>query len=308
MRRSASFPAASAYSSPPARSASQPPGRRVEPLGGPGERGRRRLVAGDEQRHQLVADLRVGERLALLRPRGEQEREDVLARLCTAIRDLLEQELVDGAQPRLVEAELLDPLGPRRDHGEHRRAAHDPVHHLRQAGAELVQPRAPLDAEDDAQHDVERDRLQPRRERDPVPARPARDVLARDLGDEVVVAGHARAVERRQHQLALAQVLRAVEQEHGRAAEERAQDHVRLACVQERRVALEHLAHVVGVREHDPRRLRPDLDGEHVAVARVGLCHERAGPRHPRGGLRRARHARSGRKPHGRDPTPCAFG
>ena len=50
-------------------------GWRDEPLERPGQRGRGRLVAGDEQRHQLVAQLLVGQRAAVLVARGEQQRE-----------------------------------------------------------------------------------------------------------------------------------------------------------------------------------------------------------------------------------------
>jgi hypothetical protein len=121
-------------------------------------------------------------------------------------------------------------------------------------------------------------------------------VLARDPGDELAVTGHARAVERRQHDPALAQVLGPVEQEHRRAAEERAQDHVRLAGVQQRRVAGEDLADGIGVGEHHPRRLGADPDRERVAVLALGAQHERPGPQGPGGGLGRPRHARAGRE------------
>ena len=50
-----------------------------EALDRPGQRGRRRLVAGDEQRHELVAQLDVGHRLAVLVAGEQQHREDVVA-------------------------------------------------------------------------------------------------------------------------------------------------------------------------------------------------------------------------------------
>ena len=48
-------------------------------LPGPGERVGGRLVAGEDQGEQLVADFFVGQRLALLGPRLQQQREDVAA-------------------------------------------------------------------------------------------------------------------------------------------------------------------------------------------------------------------------------------
>ena len=50
-----------------------------QPLPGPGERVGGRLVAGEDQGEQLVADFVVGQLLALLGPRLQQQREDVAA-------------------------------------------------------------------------------------------------------------------------------------------------------------------------------------------------------------------------------------
>ena len=46
---------------------------------GPGEPGRGRLVAGKQQRHQLVAQLAVAHLRAVLEPRRQEQREDVVA-------------------------------------------------------------------------------------------------------------------------------------------------------------------------------------------------------------------------------------
>ena len=69
----------------------------------PRQSGGRGLVAGEQQRHQLVADLGVGDRLAVLEPRRDEHREDVLARIRAALGDLAIQHPVD-LPPALVEA------------------------------------------------------------------------------------------------------------------------------------------------------------------------------------------------------------
>ena len=72
----------SSASSPRADGLAQPVvgvGDAHEPLPGPGERVGGRLVAGEHEREQLVAQLLVGQRLAVLGRRLEQQREDVAA-------------------------------------------------------------------------------------------------------------------------------------------------------------------------------------------------------------------------------------
>jgi len=65
----------------------------------PGQPGGGGLVAGREQGHQLVAELDVGHRTAVLVPRREQQRQHVLARLGLAARgDLGVDQLVHGRQ------------------------------------------------------------------------------------------------------------------------------------------------------------------------------------------------------------------
>ena len=50
-----------------------------QPLPGPGQRVGRRLVAGEDEGEQLGADFVVGQLLALLGPRQQQQGEDVAA-------------------------------------------------------------------------------------------------------------------------------------------------------------------------------------------------------------------------------------
>ena len=68
-------------------------------------------------------------------------------------------------------------------------------------------------------------------------ARPALDLALGHLAHELAVALHPLAVERRQHQLALAHVRALVEQQHRVVADQRQQDHVALAGVEDLRVA-----------------------------------------------------------------------
>src|SRR5262249_51193232 len=83
---------------------------------GPGETGGRGLVAGDEQSDQLVAQLAVGHRVAVLVAREEQHRADVLAILevggVAAGRDLLVDQLVH--RPSLAPRALPPPPPPPR--------------------------------------------------------------------------------------------------------------------------------------------------------------------------------------------------
>src|SRR4029077_6807688 len=73
-----------------------------EKVKGPGERRRRRLVAGEQQRHQLVAQVGVVHPLAVLEASLHQLREDVVTLLEAAFRaafgDLGVEQLVDGLQ------------------------------------------------------------------------------------------------------------------------------------------------------------------------------------------------------------------
>ena len=112
----------------------------------------------------------------------------------------------------------------------------------------------------------------------------------------VAVALHPRPVERREHQLALRHVLGAVEQQQRVLAEDREQDPVRLAGVEQVGIAGEHRLDVVGVRDHHPRALVGDAQPERVAVALAALRHHPLGAAKPDRGLERPRHARARRE------------
>ena len=89
-----------------------------------------------------------------------------------------------------------------------------------------------------------------------VPSRPALDLARGDLGHHLAVALHALAVEGRQQQLALADVRLLVEDEDRVLAEDRAQDLVALAGVEDVRVAGEDLLDVLRVGDASPRSPR----------------------------------------------------
>ena len=160
------------------------------------------------------------------------------------------------------------------------------------------QPLAPASRpapEDRAGDDLQRDALRGGTDGGGLPQRPALDLRARGLGHHLGVVAHALAVERRQHELALAHVGGVVEEQHRLVPEQRQQDPVGLAGVQQPRIAGEHLLDRVGVGEEDPGALVGDLHGEHVAVAAVKLLHHRGRPHEPTQGLNGARPRWAGR-------------
>jgi hypothetical protein len=215
-------------------------------------------VARHEQRHQVVAQLGVR------RPRLHEEGEDVVAAgaLAAAAGDLRVHDRVDAraraqeAPPRAPRPEV--PLGG----GQHHRLR------LREQPDEppLERP-AVLHPEDRTEDDPQRDALHGRQERDGRAGGPRGHLRLGEPAHEVAVHAHALAVKGGEHHPAAAQVLVLVEQEHGVAADERAEDLVALPGVQPGGVAREDAPHLLGVRDDDERVEGPDRDGEDVAVA-----------------------------------------
>ena len=260
------------------------------------------LVARGEQRHQLVAQLHVGHRRAVLVSRREQQRENVVALLAvvrgTPVGDLRVDQLVDGGQrlaesrrrgePAEVALEERHPVQDARQLAERRDALAEEVHALVVAHAE-----------DRAQDHLERDRLHARAQLDLLAERPARHLALGGLGHHLHVAAHALAVEGREQQLALAHVALLVEREQRVLAERVAErERVGLAGVEDRGVAGEDALHLgrVGHVDHAPEDR--EARGEDVPVAAPAPDHPaiRRG-RHERG-LHQARHPGAGWEAH----------
>ena len=152
-------------------------GRAQQALPCPGERVGGRLVAGEHQRHQLVAQLAVGQRLAVLVARLEQQREDVVALAArsgargargsprtSGGRAIAEPALHQPARLLAAEVAELGELARRRGRGVAAAAGS-----CRAAASALPARGLALDAEDPGHDHVERDRLHPRRERERLP-------------------------------------------------------------------------------------------------------------------------------------------
>ena len=253
-------------------------------------------MARHEQRDELVAQLPVRQRLAVLVARLHEHREDVVAvgdaGVVAAAPDLRVERLVE----RVARADEARPWAPRPEVAAHRREQRHRVRaRLEQpdhAVADVREARAALVAEDHAQDHVERDRLHPRLERDRCAERPVVHVLGGDLGHQLLVAAQPLAVERRQHQLPLPQVLAPVEQQHGARAEHRLERHVRLARAELLRVGREDLLERGGVGDEHEVADALELDRERVAVLAARALHERARPGDPRERLEGGRHRR----------------
>ena len=255
-----------------------------EQVEGPGEGGRRRLVSGEQQRHELVAQLPVAHRAAVLEARREQQREHVRAghRAAAPRGDVGQQQLVDLGGQRREALERRGAAEPAR--GEHAEADRDrggAVEQLRQHDAQAREPVAIGDAEDDAQDHLERDRAHPRLERQLGPHGPALDLGARDLRHRGLIAAHALAVKGRQHHAPALQMLLALEQEqrarsHDRAQRKRAPGREELLALRVER------ADRGGVREHHHRPLEAEeAHAEALAEAPPARFHEVDGSQQP---------------------------
>jgi hypothetical protein len=270
--------------------------RAGQPLERPRERRRRRLVPGDEQRHELVAQLDRAHLGAVLVPGGEEHREHVVARgrgtgVGAALGDEVEQERVDLGLER-VEARPRRHAAQRgHDLVEDRRRAHAPLEDGGQLRAQGVHARARVEPEDRAEDDLERQRLEPRVQGDRGVARPRGDLVLGDLGDEVLQAPHPLAVERRQHEPALLEVGVLVEQDHRVAADERLEHAGALAGVQHVGRGGEHLPHLVEVADHHHGHVHEQPQGEAAAVPAPAVLEERHRARPPAQRLERARGA-----------------
>ncbi len=259
----------------------------------PGERRRRRLVPGRQQREQLVADLRVGHL------RLHEHREDVFTvrvvgarvgdqrvHLPVGLRSQAQE-----AAPRAPRPEVLLQRPPDR---RHHRAE---VDQRREDALEVAQLR-PLRAEDRAQDRPQRDRLEGRRRLVQRAGRPAVDLLRGDVGDQALVGLHPLAVEGRQQQLALGEVAVLVDDQQRVVAQDGTERVVVPAGVQHGRLLREDLADELRVGDRDEEAEADELERDDVAVAAPQPFERRALAGHRAEGLPRLRGAGPGRQPH----------
>ena len=190
----------------------------------------------------------------------------------------------------------LDAVGADQQHRQQQPRVGRQVEEVAQGLAQRLHPGAVVDAEDGLDDDLQRDRLHPRPQLVGDAGGPAVDLARGDLGHLLAVGLHPLAVEGRQQQLALAHVRLLVEDEDAVVAEDRAQDLVALAGVEDLRVAGEDLFHQLRVGEHDPVALVGDLDREHRAEPRPALLEEPLRLARPDRGLQRPRHPRPRRQ------------
>jgi hypothetical protein len=160
-----------------------------------------------------------------------------------------------------------------------------PVKQLRQQAAQLLVPQTLADAEHRAEDHLERDGLHVRVQRERLARRPGGDVALGGLGDHVLVRRHPPPVERRQHELAAAQMLSALEQQHGLRAHHRLQRQHASDGQPVVAVGVDR-PHRVGV-GHDHQRCleAEELDAERVAESPATRFQERDRPGEPVHGL-----------------------
>jgi hypothetical protein len=188
-----------------------------EALEAEGQRARRRLVPGKQQRHQLILELGVGQRRPVLGPGGDEQRQHVVAalRLGAVGGDLLPDQtlrLGPGADRGLQPPEPAAAEGREAALHDHRQRVR--LQHLRQRRPQAVGARPLGDAEHGPQDRLERDPLHRGMDRELGADRPAAELGDGDLLDQAGVALDRLAVERRQQQLAQRHVLGAVLEHH----------------------------------------------------------------------------------------------
>ena len=264
----------------------------------PRQPGGRRLVARDQQRHQLVADLAVVHAAPSSKraPTSSEQMSSPAVRP-SPLGDLGEQQLVD----------LLAPSHPGARAAGGGRTSPTP------AGWSTWCPPAGRAA------------AARRRSRSATPntarritssviacmlgctgnARPsghAGELALRRLAHHALVGAHPLAVERRQHQPPSREVLLALQQQQRARADQRLQRDLAARRQPVPALAVQR-ADDVGPRDHDERRAEAlEADAEHVAVAAPAVLEEPDRPRHPARGLQDRRLRGSGGQ-RGHTPT-----
>ena len=169
-----------------------------EQVPGPRERVGRRLVAGEEERHRLVAQLLVGHTPAVaLLVHGQEEHREQVAAVTASPPALLDDAVDDAVEPRacaleaaaLRERQLLQKLRER----EHQVA--EEVHHLRERRADLVGVRLDVGVEERLADDRERESHHLFRDVERLAVAPARRSLGGELRHHARVGAYALPVE-----------------------------------------------------------------------------------------------------------------
>ena len=271
---------------------------------GPGEAGRGRLVAGEQQGHQLVAEVGVGEALAVLEAGEDQRGEDVVALLEVVPRavlgDLGVEQVVDLAEPVL---EAVPDVLAAAEAAQQQGAQLDPVRpglgqEVAEQVAQALEPRPVGDAEHDPEDHLERDRLHVGMERELPPERPGVDLGVDDRGHHRLQRPHPLAVEGRQHQLPVREVVGAFEQEQRAGADDRLEEDVATGWKAVIRLAVEGLdRRRVGDHHHRPLEAE-EGEAERVAEVAPAAIEEAEGPDRPGHGLPQRAHRRFWRKRH----------
>ena len=257
-------------------------GRADEALEGPGELGGGGLVAGDEQRHQLVPQLLVGHRRAVLVAGEEHHREHVVAALgvATLVDQRLDLLVGLGADPEEAADHRVQPAEALH-RGDQADRAHRELEHVGEQAAKRVEALAPLEPEDRPQDHLEGQRLHVGMERDRALGRPGLDLGLGDRGDDAAQRLHPLAVEGRQQQLPLAHVTALVEQQDRVGADDRQQDRAALARVEHLRRGGEDRLDVLGPGHHHEGIDPEQVQGERLAVPRPALLQVRDRARLP---------------------------
>ena len=275
-----------------------------EQVEGPGQPGGGRLVAGEEEREQLIAHLGVGQALAVLILGEKQGREHILAfgqgGFGPPAGDLGKQDLVDGASaglkaPRGATVPADPAAGQKHQHEQPARPGERLDHRAQTRAQDLLGGAGPV-AKDDAHDDPQGERLHALQKRERLAHRPGIDLGIRRVANLLGVGLHPLAVKGRQHQPPLAKMLGSVEEQHRTLAEDRAEQGVGLAGVELLTRALEDLFDQRRFEHHHEARVEDRPERHRVAVpAPAGL--EKPWPgEHEAGRLDEARQPRTGGK------------
>jgi hypothetical protein len=285
-------------------------------------------VAGEQQGHQLVAQVCVAQPTsvvlcslalittgdlahslrtpspAVLEARLHQHREDVVAlfqaALGAALGDLGVEQVVDLFQPALEFGPRSSPEAARHQADQLREGRGGFLQHVGEQGAQALEPGSLGDAEDHAQDHLEGDRLHARMDGELLSQRPGVDLDVDDLLHDRLVGAHPLTVEGRQHQLAMGEVVGALQHQHPAGAEDRFEDDIaprRQPVLALRVQGLDRSR--VGDHHHRPLEAEKS-DAEAISVPLSAILHEGQRAKRPAQSLdkRRAGRARGKRHEH----------